>query len=209
MNAALGPFLGSWTVMMAAMMLPSAMPMILLHRRGVAGAGPIRSGLRTGIFVGAYLLVWATAGVVVWLGARITDAFLPMGARPLAVAAVLLLAGVYQFTPLKTTCLRTCRSPMDFLLTHWYPGLAGELRLGLEHGLNCLGCCWALMAVFVGAGAMGLLWAAIIAVAVFAEKVLPRGSEFGRAIGAGLIAGAVLVAARPEIAQSLLGKMSG
>src|SRR5437870_8510871 len=86
MDQALGPFLGSWTVMMAAMMLPSAMPMILLHRRGVAGAGPIRSGLRTGIFVGAYLLVWAAAGVVVWLGARITDALLPMGARPLAVA---------------------------------------------------------------------------------------------------------------------------
>ena len=192
---------------MAAMMLPSAMPMILLHRRGVADPAPIRSELRTGIFVGAYLLVWGAAGIGVWIVARISEALLPMGAQPFAIAATLLLAGVYQFTPLKTSCLRVCRSPMDFLLTHWYPGVAGEFRLGLEHGFYCLGCCWALMAVFVGAGAMGLLWAAIIASAVFVEKVLPRGLVFGRVIGSALMAGAALVAARPEIAQSLAGNM--
>jgi len=193
--------------MMAAMMLPSAMPMILLHRRGVADRVRIQSELRSGIFVGAYLLVWGAVGIGVWIAARITDALLPMGAQALAVAAILLLAGVYQFTPLKTACLRACRSPMDFLLTHWYPGVPGEFRLGLEHGLYCLGCCWALMAVFVGAGAMSLLWAAVIALVVFVEKVLPRGLVFGRAIGAALIAGAALVLAQPEIAQSLAGKM--
>ena len=193
--------------MMAAMMLPSAMPMVLLHRRGNAASPRIQSELRSGIFVGAYLLVWAASGIGVWLVARISSALLPMDARALAVAAILLLAGVYQFTPLNTACLRVCRSPMDFLLTHWYPGLTGEFRLGLEHGFYCLGCCWALMAVFTGAGAMGLLWAAIIMVAVFVEKVLPRGVVFGRVIGTTLIAGAVLVAARPEIAQSLAGKM--
>ncbi len=193
--------------MMAAMMLPSAAPMILLHRRGVSAPGRIQSELRTALFIGVYLLVWAAAGVGVWIGARITDALLPMGARALAVAAILLLAGVYQFTPLKTACLRVCRSPMDFLLTHWYPGLRGELRLGLEHGIYCLGCCWALMVVFVGAGAMGLLWAAVIALAVFIEKVLPRGVAFGRGMGIALIAGAALVVTRPEIAQSLVGKM--
>ena len=193
--------------MMAAMMLPSAMPMILLHRRGVADRVRIQSDLRSGIFVGAYLLVWGAVGIGVWIAARITDAFLPMGTQALAVAAILLLAGVYQFTPLKTACLRACRSPMDFLLTHWYPGVAGEFRLGLEHGLYCLGCCWALMVVFVGAGAMGLMWAAVIALVVFVEKVWPRGLVFGRAIGAALIGGAALVAAQPEIAQSLAGKM--
>lgn len=193
--------------MMAAMMLPSAMPMILLHRRGVAGSVRITSGLRTGLFVATYLTVWAAAGVGAWLLAWLIDAVLPMNARAIWVAAILLVAGVYQLTPLKTTCLRACRSPMDFLLTHWYPGVAGEVRLSLEHGLYCLGCCWALMAVFVGAFAMGLVWAVVIAVAVFAEKVLPRGLAFGRAIGVVLIAGAVLVAARPEIAQSLAGKM--
>ena len=207
MDAALAPFLGSWTLMMAAMMLPSAMPMILLHRRGAGSSTRIRSELRSGIFVGAYLLVWAASGVGVWLLSRIAGALIPMDAQPVVVAALLLLAGVYQFTPLKSACLRVCRSPMDFLFTHWYPGVAGEVRLGLEHGLYCLGCCWALMAVFVGAGAMGLLWAAIIAVAVFAEKVLPWGVAFGRVIGIALVAGAVLVAVRPEIAQSLAGKM--
>jgi predicted metal-binding membrane protein len=206
-GGALAPFLGSWIVMMAAMMLPSAMPMILLHRRGVADSVRIQSELRSGIFVSAYLLVWGPVGVGVWIAARISDAFLPMGAQALAVAAILLLAGAYQFTPFKTACLRVCRSPMDFLMTHWYPGMGGEFRLGVEHGLYCLGCCWALMAVFVVAGAMGLLWAAVIAFVVFVEKVLPRGLVFGRAIGAALIGGAALVAAQPEIAQSLAGKM--
>jgi predicted metal-binding membrane protein len=206
-GAGLAPFLGSWTLMMAAMMLPSAMPMILLHRRGVAGPARIRSELRSAMFVGAYLLVWAAFGVGVWLVTRLTDALLPMAARAPAVAAILLLAGAYQFTPFKAACLRVCRSPMDFLLTHWYPGAAGEMRLGLEHGLYCLGCCWALMVVFVGAGAMGLLWAAVIAVAVLVEKMLPRGVAFGRVMGTGLIAGALLVVARPEIAQFLSGRM--
>ena len=207
MGGAFAPFLGTWTLMMAAMMLPSALPMILLHRRGVTGSARVRSELRSGLFVGAYLLVWGASGVVVWAAARVTDTFLPMDARAFAVAAELMLAGVYQFTPLKKACLRVCRSPMDFLLTHWYPGLRGEVRLGMEHGLYCLGCCWALMVVFVAAGAMGLLWAAIIALVVFVEKVWPRGVAFGRVIGAALVAGAVLVAARPEIAQSLTSKM--
>src|SRR5438094_988195 len=138
MDVALVPFLGLWTLMMAAMMLPSAMPMILVHRRGVAGQARIQTELRTGIFVGAYVLVWGAAGIAVWIAARISDALLPMGARPFAVAAILLLAGAYQFTPLKSACLRVCRSPMDFLLTHWYPGVAGEVSLGLAHGLDGL-----------------------------------------------------------------------
>src|SRR2546423_15097931 len=97
--------------MMAAMMLPSAMPMILLHRRGIAGPAPMRE-LRSGIFVGAYLLVWSAAGLCVWIGGRITEAFLPTDARPFPVAANLLFPGVYQFTPLKTSCFRVCRSPL-------------------------------------------------------------------------------------------------
>ena len=194
-------------MMMAAMMLPSAMPMILVHHRTVAAPARIRSELRSGIFVGAYIAVWAASGIVVWLLARLSDAVLPMYARPYAVAGVLLLAGVYQLTPLKTACLGVCRSPMSFVMTHWHPGLRGEVRLGLEHGLYCLGCCWALMAVFVAAGAMGLIWAAIIALIVLVEKVVPQGVTFGRVVGAALIAGAVLVAVRPEIAQSLSGNM--
>lgn len=207
MDVPLPLFLGSWALMMAAMMLPSAAPMILLHRRQVAGPLRLQSEMRNIVFVAMYLLVWSATGVAVWIGGRLADAFMPMDARGPAVAGVLLLAGVYQFTSLKTACLRVCRSPLDFLLTHWHPGLRGELRLGLEHGLYCLGCCWGLMVVFVAAGAMGLLWAAVIAVAVFVEKVLPHGLGLARAIGAVLIAGAVLVAVRPEMTQPLLGGM--
>jgi len=124
-----------------------------------------------------------------------------------AVAAILLLAGVYQFTPLKSTCLRACRTPADFLMTHWHRGLSGQLRLGIEHGLYCLGCCWALMALFVGVGAMSLVWAAGIALVVLVEKVRPEGVAFGRIAGALLIAAGVIVLARPELAGPVGGPM--
>jgi predicted metal-binding membrane protein len=205
MEETLGPFLGTWTVMMAAMMLPSAMPMILLHRLGADGR--VRRGLWSATFVAGYLIVWASVGVVVWGAAMAASAIVMPEQRAVAVAAILLLAGVYQFTPLKSTCLRACRTPADFLLTHWHRGLAGQLRLGVEHGLYCLGCCWALMALFVGVGAMSLLWAVGIALVVLVEKVRPEGVAFGRIAGASLIAAAVIVLARPELAMSVGGPM--
>ena len=191
--------------MMAAMMLPSAAPMVLLHRVSLRGAGTVRSVLHSAVFVGGYLLVWASIGVVVWLAGRILEDVVPMDARPYGVAAVLLAAGAYQLTPLKRACLRACRTPADFLVTHWYGGRLGAVRLGLAHGLYCLGCCWALMAVFVGAGAMGLAWALAVAAVVFAEKLLPRGMLVARLTGVALIMSAVVVAARPEIAGFLAG----
>src|SRR5207249_1290410 len=187
--------------MMAAMMLPSAMPMILVHHRTVATPARIRSELRSGIFVGAYIAVWAASGIVVWLLARLSDAVLPTYARPYAVAGVLLLAGVYQLTPLKTACLGVCRSPMSFVMTHWHPGLRGEVRLGLEHGLYCLGCCWALMAVFVAAAAMGLMWGGLIVLIVLVERGVPQGGACGRGVGAARVGGAVRVWARPGSGQ--------
>jgi predicted metal-binding membrane protein len=135
------------------------------------------------------------------------DAIVMPEQRAVAVAAILLLAGVYQFTPLKSTCLRACRTPADFLMTHWRRGLSGQLRLGGEHGLYCLGCCWALMALFVGVGAMSLVWAAGIALVVLVEKVRPEGVAFGRIAGAVLIAAAAIVFARPELAMSVGGPM--
>ena len=205
MGEALGPFLGTWTVMMAAMMLPSATPMILLHRLGADGR--VRRGLWSAAFVAGYLVVWGSVGIVVWGGAMAATAFLIPEQRAIAVAAMLLLAGVYQFTPLKSTCLRACRSPADFLLTHWHRGLPGQLRLGIEHGLYCLGCCWALMALFVGVGAMSLVWAVGIAVVVLIEKVRPEGVVFGRIAGALLILAAVVVVAFPGVAMSVGGSM--
>lgn len=190
----IGAFLATWTAMMAAMMLPSATPMILLHRLGASGASRLATELRSGVFVTGYLLVWAAVGIAALALMSAMDAALPAGTRTIATAVLLMLAGAYQFTPLQTTCLRACRSPADFLVTHWYSGATGTLRLGLAHGLYCLGCCWALMAVFVGVGAMDLRWAVIIALVVFVEKVLPRGVALGQAIGLALIAGAALVA---------------
>ena len=196
----LGPFLGTWTVMMAAMMLPSATPMILLHRLGANGR--VRTQLWSAAFVAGYLVVWASVGIVVWGAAIAASAIVMPEERALGVAAILLIAGVYQFTPLKSTCLRACRTPADFLLTHWHRGLSGQVRLGIEHGLYCLGCCWALMALFVGAGAMSLMWAVGIALVVLVEKVRPEGIAFGRIAGALLIAAAVIVFARPDLALS-------
>ena len=196
----LGPFLGTWTVMMAAMMLPSATPMILLHRLGANGR--VRTQLWSAAFVAGYLVVWASVGIVVWGAAIAASAIVMPEDRALGVATILLIAGVYQFTPLKSTCLRACRTPADFLLTHWHRGLSGQVRLGIEHGLYCLGCCWALMALFVGAGAMSLMWAVGIALVVLVEKVRPEGIAFGRIAGALLIAAAVIVFARPDLALS-------
>jgi predicted metal-binding membrane protein len=196
---ALAPFLGTWTLMMAAMMLPSAAPMVLLHRLGSDGR-VVQRELRSAVFVAGYLLVWGSVGIAVWGAARAAEQVVPHEARPTAIAAILLIAGIYQLTPLKSVCLRACRTPADFLLTHWYRGLGGSFRTGVEHGLYCLGCCWALMAVFVAAGAMSLVWAVVIAAAVFVEKVLPRGVTFGRLMGLVLIGLAVAVLVRPELA---------
>jgi predicted metal-binding membrane protein len=205
MDEALVPFLGTWTAMMAAMMLPSATPMILLHRLGADGV--LRRQLWSGAFVAGYLIVWASVGIVVW-GASIAASEIVMPEqRGVAVAAILLLAGIYQFTPLKSTCLRACRTPADFLLTHWHRGLSGQLRLGVEHGLYCLGCCWGLMALFVGVGAMSLGWAVGIAIVVLIEKLRPEGVFVGRVAGAVLIAAAVIVLVRPELAMSVGGSM--
>jgi predicted metal-binding membrane protein len=205
LDQALGPFLGTWTVMMAAMMLPSATPMILLHRLGADGR--LRTQLWSAAFVAGYLIVWASVGIIVWGTAMAATAITTPEQRAVAVAALLLLAGAYQFTPLKSTCLRACRTPADFLLTHWHRGLAGQLQLGIEHGLYCLGCCWALMALFVGVGAMSLVWAVGIALVVVVEKLRPEGVAFGRIAGALLIAASLIVLARPDLAISIGGPM--
>jgi len=177
-----GLWLGAWTVMMAAMMLPSAAPLVLLYS--------LRSDtLASTLLMAGYLLTWAFVG----LAAYSVDMRLPDPGDG-AVAAVLIAAGVYQFTPLKSACLRRCRSPVDFLVTHWRAGRLGALRIGLEHGAYCVGCCWALMAVLVVAGAMGLVWVVAIAAAVAAEKLLPGGPWLGRVGGIALLVAGIVVA---------------
>jgi predicted metal-binding membrane protein len=202
---AFAPFLATWTLMMAAMMLPSALPMILLHRLGADGL--MRRQVWSAAFIAGYLVMWASVGIVVWGAGLLTAMVVAPERRAYDVAAILLLAGAYQFTPLKTACLRACRTPADFLLTHWHRGLAGQVRLGVEHGVYCLGCCWALMALFVGVGAMSLVWAVGIALLVLVEKVLPRGVAIGRVAGAVLVAASVVVLVRPDLAVNLMSEM--
>jgi predicted metal-binding membrane protein len=166
-------FLGAWLVMMAAMMLPSAAPLVLVYRRGA-------SALSTAALTAGYLLVWAAVGVAAYAADRSLE-----GTRIAAVA--LIGAGLYELTPLKAQFLRQCRDVTGFLMTRWRGTPAGALRLGFEHGLFCLGCCWALMAVLVVSAAMGLAWASLIALAVFAEKVLPGARIWRLAIASVLL----------------------
>jgi predicted metal-binding membrane protein len=196
-----GTFLIAWIVMMAAMMLPSSAPMFLLFRVS-ANDGPYGE-LRTLAFGAGYLLVWAVVGAVVLIAQRVLDVVVSPELRPVGVAAVLLAAGAYQFTPLKATCLRACQTPADFLVRHWRSGTLGALRLGLDHGLYCLGCCWALMAVLVAAGGMGLAWVALIALIVLVEKLVPRAVWFGRGVGVAFALGAFVVLLRPDLVMPM------
>jgi predicted metal-binding membrane protein len=166
-------FLGAWLVMMAAMMLPSAAPLVLIYRRGASPAA-------TGALTAGYLALWAAVGIAAYAA----DSSLEGSG---IAALVLVGAGLYELTPLKARFLRECRDATGFLMTRWRGGPAGAFRLGVEHGLFCLGCCWALMAVLVVSVAMGLAWAAVIALAVFAEKVLPGDRIWRLAIAGALL----------------------
>lgn len=181
-----------WAVMMVAMMLPTAWPMVrtfAVLSAGSAGgqAGRVNSGTpvgsgarwRTTAFVGAYLLVWAgfSVGITLLQWALQAAGFITsmMTLRSPAVAGALLIAaGIYQFTPLKQACLATCRTPLAFLMTEWRPGLSGAWRMGLRHGLLCAGCCWLLMALLFVLGVMNLAWIAVLAAFVLLEKTWPK-----------------------------------
>ena len=186
--------LAMWWVMMAAMMLPSAAPTLLLFARvNRAERTGGRSYVPTGIFAAGYLAVWGGFGVLAtaaqW-GLQRLDLLSPMMATPsrLLAAAILIGAGLWQLTPIKRICLQHCRSPLGFLVTSWRRGRLGALRMGLGHGAYCLGCCWFLMGLLFVGGVMNLLWIAGLAVFVLIEKVLPMGQRVGRLAGIGAIA---------------------
>jgi predicted metal-binding membrane protein len=197
-----GALVVMWGVMMIAMMTPAAAPMILtfatIHRRRTAEGRPT---VPTAIFVLGYLVVWTIYSVV----AAVAQAGLHAAAllspamaatSPLLAGGLLVAAGVFQWTPLKHACLAACRSPLSFLMTGWREGRGGAFVMGLRHGLYCLGCCWALMALLFVAGVMNLLWVAAIAVAVLVEKVVPRGDLVGRLASVALVAAGVWLVAR-------------
>jgi predicted metal-binding membrane protein len=192
-----------WAVMMVAMMLPSAAPMILLFatvgRKQRARGGAF---VRTGIFALGYLAVWAAFSAVAtalqW-GLESLALLSPMMATSSAVlgGVILVAAGAYQLTPLKHACLRHCRTPFHFVMHGWRKGSLGALRMGVEHGAFCLGCCWVLMALLFVGGVMNLLWIAAIAAFVLLEKTVPAGHWLGGLAGVGLVVwgGITLVAA--------------
>ncbi|MES3003666.1 MAG: DUF2182 domain-containing protein [Pseudomonadota bacterium] len=178
-----------WCVMMVAMMLPSALPMILTFVQVAQRNG---EAARAHAFVAAYVLVWLGFGAACTAGQwalQRFDALDAMALRSSAAATVwlLLVAGLYQFSPLKRVCLASCRTPFAFLLGEWRPGTGGAFRMGLRHGLLCLGCCWALMALLFAGGAMNVPWVAALAVAVAIEKLAPGGERIAGVLGVGLI----------------------
>ncbi|ANY80937.1 metal-binding protein [Microvirga ossetica] len=193
-------FVAMWTVMMAAMMLPAMTPMVLTF--AAAQARRTRTmAIPTWIFVAGYLLVWLAAGLLVYIlvqAGSLVAAHLTSAERerwaPVALGAVLVGAGLYQFTSLKRTCLAHCRSPLAFVALHWRDGRTGALRMGLRHGVYCLGCCWALFAVLVAAGVMSVAWMLLLTLVIAIEKLLPLGQRASAGIGVGLIVLGVAVA---------------
>jgi predicted metal-binding membrane protein len=175
----LGWYLGIWVTMMAAMMLPSAAPMVLLFAkvsRDRARRG--REFVPTWVFVAGYLAVWTLYGLAAYglyrLVKSVDHGFLDWDrGGPYVVGIAVALAGLYELTPLKSVCLRHCRSPLHFLLGGWRQGWVGSFRMGVEHGGYCLGCCWGLMIVLFAVGVMSLFWMALVAAVIFVQKLVP------------------------------------
>lgn len=202
-------FLAMWATMMVAMMFPTIAPIVLLHRLVVRRRG--EGALPTVAFTGGYLVVWTLAGLIplaALLGFRSVADDAAWVDR--AGGAVLVVAGVYQFTRWKETCQKACRSPLTFLATHDFGrGPVGVLRTGMSHGLYCLGCCWALMAVLFVVGLMNLVWMAGIAVVFLAEKHWRRGAVLTKVVGTGVAALGVAVLVHPALLGSLAPMRGG
>ena len=186
-------FLALWVVMMVAMMFPTAAPMILLfHRIQAKRRSSGQAFVATWVFIAAYLALWSATGVVAWLAALAGEALLRQAGVPTETIArigggLLVIAGLYQLTPLKNICLAACRSPMGFVATSWSEGVGGALSMGLRHGLACLGCCWLLFAILFPLGLMNVAAMAVITILIFAEKVFPWGRRAAQAGAAILI----------------------
>ena len=199
-------FLPMWAVMMTAMMLPAVAPVASLYARTIKST----RAQRLSLFVAGYLIAWTAAGIPAYALLRLVDRVTghsDITMRSIAVVT-LVAAGAYQLSPLKTRCLRHCRSPLAQLLH--YGNMKGPLRdfkVALHHASYCLGCCWALMALFIAFGVMNV-WAMLgLAAIVVGEKALPRGETIGRVTGAAILMLALLVLASPRIADALIPNM--
>jgi len=200
----LGWFLGVWLVMMAAMMFPSISPTIALYARMARSRGPAAPLA----FAGGYLLTWGAAGLgayaVFALGSRaLGDALAWDNAGRWVAGGTLVVAAVYEVTPLKDVCLAKCRSPLGFLLGSWRDGLPGAVEMGARNGAWCLGCCWALMASLFALGVMSLGWMVFVAALIAVEKVAPWGRAATYAIAGLLLVLGILMLASPDAIPGL------
>jgi predicted metal-binding membrane protein len=228
-------FTAGWTAGMAAMMFPAITPMVLMYNRFVTNTKNNRvnyssvtiqeekegkatsststisfPSLRTILFVGSYLLVWALTGIVLLLGwsAVMNNTIMTTENNTVLIqyiyGSLLIIAGIYQFTPLKRICIGYCESPMSFFMRRWRDGTSGAFKMGVYHGIYCLGCCWAYFLLMVALGWMNVLWMGLFAGIIFGEKMWSRGIWIARTAGIGLAITGVLVAAGmlPSIVSS-------
>jgi predicted metal-binding membrane protein len=198
----LAGFVGMWTLMMAAMMLPSVAPVASMYQRSVRS----RRALRLSGFCAGYLVAWVAAALPAYLLTRVVQQSVVGHPGTATAVAVGIFAGcgVYQLTPLKARCLRHCRSPLSLLLHYGsYRGRLRDLRAGLHHGAYCLGCCWALMTLFVVVGVMNVAAMVVLAAVVLAEKLLPHGELVARLAGVAAFVAAIAVVWFPALAAGL------
>jgi predicted metal-binding membrane protein len=196
-GAALPGAVTIWLLMSIAMMLPTAAPAIDIHVRLTRRVEGRRAAHIAG-FTGGYLIAWAGLAVIAGsaqaaLGGTLS-AFATTTPQNALAGGILLLVGLYQLTPLKQACLTLCRNPLAFFMSHWREGVGGALRMGLHHGMICIGCCWALMGLMFLSGAMNLAWMAALGLAMLLEKTVPGAVRLGRLTGSAMaLAGAALI----------------
>src|SRR5918997_567950 len=184
-------FLLGWTAMMLAMMVPATLPLILLYRTIARNRlSPPQAQVGMVSLLAGYISVWAAVGVPVYTYALFAEAAGSLGS--VLPALLLIVGGAYQFTPLKRICHARCSSPLFFLIQNWRPGATGgALRLGVVHGVDCLGCCAGLMVGLVALGMMNLAWMLTAAVIIFAEKTIPGSHRVARPFGVLMIASGI------------------
>jgi predicted metal-binding membrane protein len=211
-EGAFGVFIAVWVAMMAAMMFPSVWPAVVMHgsmmRHRASRGAPLSGG--SSAFVGGYLLAWTSFGAacfgVLALTSRALGGVSDDSIARFVVLPVALAGAVYQFTPLKRTCLHHCRGPLDLFIRHWRDGRRGALTMGARHGTYCVGCCWLLMLLMVAVGLMSIAWMAIVSAAIAVEKLIPGPERMASAIVA---FGFLLVAAIALFDPSLLPGFGG
>lgn len=202
-------FFAMWITMMVAMMFPTIGPMVLAHRMVVAQRG--EGTIPTVVFVLGYLVAWTVLGSIPFAALLFFRNVVAQTAPPTWIAILcgvaLMVAGLYQFTPWKAVCLRACRSPLGFILTHDFKtGVRGAWRAGLTHGAYCIGCCWALMSVLFVMGLMNLVWMALITILFIAEKNWRYGGGLIFIVGPALALIGLLIVANPDILLALSGE---